>query len=427
MKIFTHRILQISLLLFSAILLSPVYGLEPTLISNFTDNPIVTQEAVNLNSSAKWLLNNAAAPRALTDSLLSTIVTPPVNSQLVIQSAESIKYLYIQFEVVPAPYSISYNNIQQAAGTHNFLHELIRLDTPAKEVTVSLPNAKIATITIYSAGNLPSSVQVWQTPYTKADMLVLPTHSDDEVLYFGAAIATYVNQRKKIQVAFMVNHNDQPPRPHELLASLWELGITAYPIIGEFSDIASRSLTHAYSVYDETKILRYQVELIRRFRPEVILTHDIKGEYGHGAHMLNTDILRKAIEQSNDQNIFPDLTQKYGTFEPLKTYIHLYEENTIYLDVNQPLATFHNRSAFKVAQDGYAHHVSQHIWSFQISVIGNSDIRKFGLYKTLVGPDTSNNMFQNIPVDITPRMRKVISLFPDYEYLLDSTSVRFVK
>ena len=83
------------------------------------------------------------------------------------------------------------------------------------------------------------------------------------------------------------------------------LGITAYPIIGEFPDIASRSLAHAYSVYDETKILHYQIELIRRFRPDVILAHDIKGEYGHGAHMLNTDILRKAIEESNDSQRLP--------------------------------------------------------------------------------------------------------------------------
>ncbi len=427
MKIFTHRLLQITLLLFSAILLTPVYGLEPTLTSNITDNSAVSREAVNLNSSAKWLLNKVAAPRALTDTLLSTIVTPASNSQLVIQSQESIQYLYIQFEVVPLPYSITYNNTQHVAGNNAFLHELIQLDTPSKEIIVSLPNARIATMTIYSTGTLPSSVQVWQTPYKKADMLVLPTHSDDEVLYFGAAIATYVNQQKKIQVAFMVNHNDQPPRPHELLASLWELGITSYPIIGEFPDIASRSLAHAYSVYDETKILRYQVELIRRFKPDVILAHDIKGEYGHGAHMMNTDILRTAIEKSNDPTVFPDLTQKYGTFEPLKTYIHLYEQNTIYLDVNQPLAKFNNRSAFKVAQDGYAHHVSQHIWSFQISIVGNSDIRKFGLYKTLVGPDTSANMFQHIPVDISVRMRKVISLFPYYEYLLDSKAIRFVK
>lgn len=53
-------------------------------------------------------------------------------------------------------------------------------------------------------------------------------------------------------------------------------------------------------------MLAYEVELLRRFKPEVVVDHDINGEYGHGVHMLNTWILQQAVEQSGDVQYFPE-------------------------------------------------------------------------------------------------------------------------
>ena len=99
---------------------------------------------------------------------------------------------------------------------------------------------------------------------------------------------TYAGERGyKVQVAYLTNHWAEPYRPHELLNGLWTVGIRAYPVIGEFIDYYSDNLEHAKGLYDRDRVIEHQVEMIRRFRPEVIIGHDIDGEYGHGVHMLN--------------------------------------------------------------------------------------------------------------------------------------------
>ena len=41
----------------------------------------------------------------------------------------------------------------------------------------------------YPPGELPARVQRWEPPCEKADLLVFPTHADDDALYFGALIS----------------------------------------------------------------------------------------------------------------------------------------------------------------------------------------------------------------------------------------------
>jgi LmbE family N-acetylglucosaminyl deacetylase len=353
--------------------------------------------AVEINEHATWELNGSKAPSAIFDKSLSTNYTPTKDSQLVIRSTEEIQYVYMQFNGPPSNYYLAYSGKRQNAGMYGFLHELIQLDNPTNELIIYLNDMSISSITLFSSGTLPTYVELWEPPYEKADMLVFPTHADDDVLYFGGAIATYANQHKKIQVAFLCNNDKEKIRNHEMLAGLWEMGVTAYPIFGEFPDIYSRSIKHAASVFDKEAIYRNRVELIRRFKPDVLLLHDVEGEYGHGAHMLNTQLSLEAIEHSGDSSVFPESAVEYGTSTPLKTYIHLYDTNTIYLKVDTPLEHLNNRTALEKAQDGFSKHISQFQWEFVVSTVGSGDIRKFGLIKSSVGLDTTNDMFENLP------------------------------
>ena len=42
-------------------------------------------------------------------------------------------------------------------------------------------------------------------------------------------------------------------------------------------------------------------DMINKYNPEVVVSHDEKGEYGHGQHMLCTDFLKKAIDIKQDK------------------------------------------------------------------------------------------------------------------------------
>lgn len=334
---------------------------------------------------------------ALTDDALSTQIAFQQGQRLVVETAEPFAALYLIFQNEPAPYTVKANGIAIEAGTHGFLHELIELPQAVRHAELVLPKGALTELTVYAQGALPPEVQRWLPAEGKCDLLQFPTHSDDDTLYFGAALAHAIAQGKSVQTAYLVHHRDTIERPHELLNGLWAMGVTRYPVIGEFADYPSRALAHAYTLYETEAMLAYQVEMLRRFQPDVVLGHDVNGEYGHGVHMLNTDLLCRAVMQSKDPDIFSDSAQQYGVWQPYKTYLHLYPQDAITLDVHTPLAHYDGKTAYEVARDGFAQHRSQHIWDLAVSDTGESDCRAFGLYQTRVGADTKADLFENIP------------------------------
>ena len=159
----------------------------------------------------------------------------------------------------------------------------------------------------------------------------------------------------------------------------------------------------------EEELLGFVVENLRRFRPMVAVGHDLQGEYGHGQHMVYADLLTKAIEITSDPEQYPESAEKYGTWDVPKTYLHLYPENEIYLDWDQPLESFGGMTAFEVTQKrGYPCHKSQY-WDFAwylaykttAAEITEFSPCEYGLYRSTVGPDVlKNDMFENVKTHV---------------------------
>ncbi len=353
-----------------------------------------------LNGSAVFSIEGKAAPLQLTDNVVTTIYQPAGNGEeLVITAQEPVAAVYIRFAQPPQPYTATAGSSTVSCGSYGFLHELITLQEPSTEVVLRLPQTGICDVLLYSAGELPKDVEQWQPPYEQCDMLIFPTHADDDVLYMGAAVADAVARGKRVQVAYLTHHWADPLRPHELLAGLWEMGVTAYPIIGQQPDRYTTGLEHARTIFDESKLLAYQVEQLRRFRPFVVLGHDIGGEYGHGMHMLGAKTLLTATEQSADPLSHPESAAKYGVWQVPKAYLHLGEQNQLVLNVDTPLALFGGRTAFEVAKDAFEHHKSQHGWDLAVTTYGHADCRRFSLVHSTVGEDSGrNDLFENIVV-----------------------------
>lgn len=326
-----------------------------------------------------------------------------IDDKVSINKDEHIKAVYILWENLPTSFSIkdSSNNLISTYDNENniFLHQLIKIDQDTKNLSIRIDsgNCKISEIYVFSKGSLPEWVQDWKESYKKADMLLLPTHADDEHLFFGGTMPYYAGELKlKVQVAYLTNHYNF--RVHELLNGLWEVGIRAYPIIPEFNDYYASSLDEAKKLYNETDILGYQIELLRRFKPYVVIGHDLNGEYGHGVHVLNAHSLTKALELSNDSTIFTESAEKYGVWDVPKCYLHLYDKNKIVLNWDKPLKNFKNKTAFEMAVKGFSKHISQQEF-FSVGKRGVFDCRAFGLYRSTVGEDkVKNDFFENIDV-----------------------------
>lgn len=349
---------------------------------------------------------------------------------------EKIAGIYLEWKNVPGAWTLEAGGRTVPCGTEGFLHEYIAVGAENTAVLrVGSLQGKVNTVRVFGAGTLPAEVQVWEPPCEEADLMLFSTHADDEHLFFAGILPYYAGElRKKVQVVYMVNHNDSESRPHELLNGLWAVGVRHYPVISAAPDLYSESLAEACRSfadegYEQDYFIRYVTEAIRRFRPLVAVGHDLNGEYGHGAHMLYADVLKEAWKRSGDADYDPESAEQYGVWTVPKLYLHLYEENPIVIDWDgKLLSAFGGRSAFQVSvEEGYARHESQHYtwfskwcgydpaWNVRSAadietLAGKPDVsglvkeggfspRRFGLYASTVGEDREkNDFFENISV-----------------------------
>ncbi len=359
-------------------------------------------------ASSEIILSTGQKSSIITDNLPSTKIAFPNGGQIEIHAPQNIAGVYIVWDKPPGKWSADIGKMRCDYGDFDFIHEYIETGVNTKELTLNIPpKAILCDIRIFASGELPPDIEVWQPPLKQADMLLLPTHADDEHLYFGGTMPYYAGELGlKLQVVYLTNHWNDPRRPHELLKGLWTVGITAYPIIGPFADLTAPtfSLEGAKLTYNTEEWIEFQVQMIRRFKPSVIIGHDINGEYGHGAHMLNTNTLMSALNLSALPEEYPDSADEYGVWDVPKTYLHLFAENKIRMNWDIPLDNFSGKTAFQMAEAGYACHKSQHIFPLSVGRSGVSDCQAFGLYRTTVGLDTNkDDFFENISsfVDFT--------------------------
>lgn len=345
------------------------------------------------------------------------------HSWMTLEYPEGIGSLYLIFDLEYGAYTVTDNDTGETAvwGENGFLHEFVDLEAAfghaPTSVTLSFDGGSVALneLYVFTSGQTPDFVQHWSVPAEgETDLVLFSTHGDDEQLFFAGILPYYAGELGyQVQVVYLTNHrNRTTQRCHEMLNGLWAVGVTAYPVFGEFGDYLTNSLENAYgqmrymNISEET-LVGFVVEQLRRFKPLVAVGHDINGEYGHGQHMLYTDMLMKAVAISADPQQYPELAEEYGVWDVPKTYLHLYPENGITLDWDQPLSHFDGMTAYQVTKKlGFPCHESQYTdfaWYFagrdtaaQIPMYSPCE---YGLYRTTVGQDVEkNDFFENLTV-----------------------------
>lgn len=353
----------------------------------------------------------------LTDKNRSTSAT--VKAPLTVTSETPIATLYVVYHSQPVDFTLQAGETQVAV-TGKFLQQTVNLTelfgAEQNQVTLTFSgDARLLDLYAFGAGELPQWVQVWNDPVDEADLCLFTTHADDEQLFFAGVLPYYAGEKGyKVQVIYFTDHKDAPLRRHELLEGLWTVGVSAYPIISPFPDQYSTTLGQAQNQlsrqgFGREKIEEFQVEMIRRFKPVVVIGHDFDGEYGHGQHRLNSSTLASALDRAADQASFSDSYEKYGLWDVPKAYFHLYSENEIVMDWDVPLEKFGGKTAFQVTQDGFQCHKSQHGTWFKTWLLGKkgeitkaADITtyspcRYGLYRSTVGEDVAkNDFFENV-------------------------------
>ncbi|MBQ7454850.1 MAG: PIG-L family deacetylase [Clostridia bacterium] len=323
-----------------------------------------------------------------------------------------VRSVYIEFGFTCLPFRVE---AKDAAGTWQtiavsaekaFSQEYLAFPTQTEQFrivftcTADTRSVSIDEIYLFSDGEVGERYShVWQDPVEKADLLVFSTHPDDELLWLGGTIPYYAGERgMQVEVCYLTCATYA--RWLELLNGLWHCGVRSAPDVGGFDDGLYDSLDAVYAVWGRGEAERYIVRCLRRYRPEVVVTQDVDGEYGHKQHVAMVAAVLRGVDLAADPAFDPQSAAEYGVWSVKKLYCHLGEEPTIVMDWDAPLASFGGKTAFDVTEEAFALHESQ-AKNWTVARKGTAyDGTLFTLMSTTVGPDEAgNDFFEHISAD----------------------------
>ncbi len=310
---------------------------------------------------------------------------------------KSFDAIYLVWNEFAESVEIRYNGITKEIFPEGIYHQFVDLEEETREVELRMRGSgMIEDIYGVKKEKDVSVYQKWQKA-SEADVLVVSTHADDEWLFLGGTIPLCVEEGKSVQVIYTVNHgiNKDYFRIHEALDGLYKSGVRNQPLWSDLPDMDyAPDLTEAVKFYGKHGFDSFVADSIRMVKPDVIVSQDLNGEYGHGAHQLTVRAVKTAIRLAAD----PLYRFPQETHHVKKCYLHLYPKREIHLDYSRKLKAFGGRNVYDMIEDCFFCHTSQlKGWSLEMGDPAHYDNSRFGLYYSAVGNDmTRDTFFENL-------------------------------
>ncbi len=335
----------------------------------------------------------------LWDGNVETSIVIDEGETLVLSSGSAIKALYVIWdsEYIPGEWELQSGNVSITCGKDGYLHEFVFLPETTGECVLTF-NKKVGICELYAygEGDIPKRVQQWETLPVNADILVFVPHAGDEIIDFGAVEALYAGQKQlRVQVAYMCEYTttEEKIKEHEMLDSLWQLGVKYYPVNGNFRNKLINKSAIADKFYGYGNVVSFVTENIRKFRPLVVVGPDLSGEYGNGTHITLANAVADSAENSADALFCAESAGKYGVWDVPKTYLHKYrykDPRSVIFDINDGIrdlleTIYNNRHT-----DTWC---GTHFSGAKFKL---DDAAYFGLFRSTVGEDTMNDMTENV-------------------------------
>lgn len=251
--------------------------------------------------------------------------------------------------------------------------------------------AGISECRVYEQGRTPELVQNWQPLSDQVDMMVFAAHAGDEFLFFGGAVPFAAAEGKEVAVVYMADCGRQ--RMAEAMDGLWSVGVRAHPYCLYLENDEPDAYEDAVELWGLEELYELLVEQIRRYKPMVVLTHDIEGE-DDNQHKLTSAAVRRAILLAADPGVYPASYDKYGVWDVPKTYIHKYEGNVLTIDPDRLMAN--GWTAGEMLEIGFSKNVI--LWEDNdMDDIEEQSPYQFGMIRQTVGEDSmKNSFFENL-------------------------------
>lgn len=364
------------------------------------------QEATRLQTNIQW--NNTDRTQTLSDDTPGTGIRLKADDVIQITANEKIAGLYIEWNTFGEEAAVlTYGSKSMEIGkSSSYIHEYISLDGSADACTITVSSeTRIGSIYAFSKGELPSSVQRWETMEKEADIMVFPAFGCEETLLFGPQIATFAKDYK-VQVMYLCKYDDSASveRMHELLDALWQLGVRYYPVNAGCNEIISTTYEAAKMQYDGEAIKKELEAALLKYQPLVVISMGPNKGALNSVHKFYGELLVEALTNTEDKNMVQ------------KIYFRRHAENQILFPVEENL---------QLAKKAYTRFAS--LLYGNVSPTGDTSsyfcCAEFGLYKSTVGFDTGNDMLEHVKFRIKEEEKEEQESISSTEENSNETSV----
>jgi LmbE family N-acetylglucosaminyl deacetylase len=274
----------------------------------------------------------------------------------------------------------------------------------------------------------PAIAYDWLPPTNKIALLAVCAHADDEGIFFGGALPYYSTVQNLPTMLLCMTAGWGDVRDDELRCAAWKYGMRYEPLFGRFVNINSSAVTN--NPYTNTidmtwdywagvgfrgdgsdveagkaRAINLVAEQIRRYRPDVIITHDLNGEYGHDNHKATAYAVTRAFFVAADPSATATNLVGLPPWQAKKLYVHLYPLKRFFhefWEVPYPVLT--NQTPRQVTTNGLTCHLSQGPLHWIVGSVYAPTLyyspwpsEWWGLYASMVGPDSvlSSNLVVN--------------------------------
>ncbi len=179
-------------------------------------------------------------------------------------------------------------------------------------------------------------------------VMMVHAHPDDECLSTGGTLARYSTEgiHTVLIIAtggeegeIVVPEMDTPEnkarlreiRDGELACSVAHLGVQTLERLGyRDSGMADTEANHhpeSFNMADKDQATARLVALIRRYRPQVLVTYDERGGYGHPDHIACHTTTVAAFDAAGDPTRYPELGEAWT---PQKLYYTAFPRTAVY-------------------------------------------------------------------------------------------------
>jgi LmbE family N-acetylglucosaminyl deacetylase len=240
----------------------------------------------------------------------------------------------------------------------------------------------------------------WNPQPEKAALMLVFAHPDDETASFGGTIPYYAAVRKLPVIAICTANQEKVEKDHmrrkELEYAMWTYGLRNKPLYANFpDDCYGRPVSCCLESWGLDRITGVLTGMIRKYKPDVILTHDFHGEYGAPNHIVTGLAAFDAFFAAGNPEQYPGQLDSLEVWQPKKFYAHQCLINSWTHDWNTPYPELGGRTPLQVASEGILCHFSQ------TARLNPEEGKVFGLLKSQVGEDKEkNDFFENIDLSI---------------------------